>query len=357
MRGGLIGALLYERLAATPAEAERLAASGTVRFAPCHSRDAVGPMAGILSGSMPVLVVENRAGGTRAFASLNEGWGRTLRFGAFDPAVIERLRWMETVLAPALREAVRHLGGINVRALTARALHMGDEAHNRDLAGTSLLFKELAPALAAGSLPRPDLKAVLEFLARQEHFFLNVSMAACKAMLLAAEGIPFSTLVTAIARNGVEVGIRVSGLGTNWYTAPATVPRGLYFPGYTEADANPDLGDSAISETAGIGAFVMGAAPAIVQFVGGSPAEALAYTHAMYRISLSENPHYTLPALDFRGAPLGIDARRVVELNLPPVVNTGIAHREPGHGLVGAGVVSAPLGCFEAALRAMETWL
>jgi len=357
MRGGIIGALLYEHLAGTPEEAEKLAASGAIRFAPCHSRDAVGPMAGIISASMPVMIVENAPGGTRAFATFNEGWGRTLRFGAYDDSVIDRLRWMARVLAPALRQAVQRLGGINVKSLTARALHMGDEAHNRDLAGTSLLFKTLAPALAAGDLPRGDLVAVLEFLAQQEHFFLNVSMAACKGMLMAAEPIPNCTLVTAIARNGVEVGIRVSGLGPAWFTAPALVPDGLFFAGFSAADANPDLGDSAISETAGIGAFVMGAAPAIVQFVGGTPADALRYTKAMYRITLGENPNYTLPALDFRGAPLGIDVRKVVETNTAPVINTGIAHRQPGHGLVGAGVVPAPLGCFEAAERAMADWL
>jgi hypothetical protein len=357
MRGGILGALMYEGLAATPAAAQRLAASGQIRFAPCHSRDAVGPMAGIVSASMPVMVVENAPGGTRAFATFNEGWGRALRFGAYDEAVLVRLRWMAEVLAPAIRQAVQRLGGIDVRALTARALHMGDEAHNRDLAGTSLLFKTLAPALAAGDLPRDPLAAVLDFLANQEHFFLNVSMAACKAMLLAAEAIPHSTIVTALARNGVEVGIRVSGLGGDWFTAPAAVPDGLYFPGFSRADANPDLGDSAISEAAGIGAFVMGGAPAIVQFVGGTPAEALRYTQAMYRITAGENPNYTLPALNFRGAPLAIDVRKVVETNIAPVINTGIAHREPGHGLVGAGVVAAPLGCFEDALRAMGSWL
>jgi len=357
MRGGIIGALLYERLAETPEAAEQLAASGQIEFAPCHSRNAVGPMAGIISASMPVMVVENKAGGTRAFATMNEGWGRTLRFGAFDESVLARLRWMETVLAPALQKAIHRLRGVNIKALTARALHMGDEAHNRDLAGTALFFKEVAPALAASDLPRADLTAVLDFLAQQEHFFLNISMAACKSMLLAAHGLPHSTLVTVIARNGVEVGIRVSGLGDTWFTTPATVPHGLYFPGYSEADANPDLGDSAISETAGIGAFVMGAAPAIVQFVGGTPAEARRYTEEMYTITLGENPNYTLPALDFRGAPTGIDVRQVVDRNTAPVINTGIAHREPGHGLVGAGVVSAPLGCFESALRAMESWI
>ncbi len=280
-----------------------------------------------------------------------------LEFGAYDDSVLARLHWMADVLAPAVRQAVLRLGGLDIRSITARALHMGDEAHNRDLAGTSLLFKALAPEMAASDLSRPDLVAVLDFLAHQEHFFLNVSMAACKAMLLAAEGIRYSTVVTALARNGVEVGVRVSGLGPAWFTAPATVPDGLYFPGFSRDDANPDLGDSAISETAGIGAFVMGGAPAIVQFVGGTPADALRYTEDMYRITVGENPNYTLPVLNFRGAPLGIDVRQVVETNLAPVINTGIAHREPGHGLVGAGVVGAPLACFEAALRAMAAWL
>jgi hypothetical protein len=357
MRGGIVGALLYEGLADTPQAAEQLAASGQIQFAPCHSRDAVGPMAGIVSASMPVMVVENAAGGTRAFATFNEGWGRALRFGAFDDQVLTRLHWMADVLAPAVRQAVQRLGGLDIRSLTARALHMGDEVHNRDLAGTSLLFKALAPALAASDLSRDDLVAVLDFLAHQEHFFLNVSMAACKSMLLATEGIPYSTVVTALARNGVDVGIRVGGLGPAWFTAPATVPDGLYFPGFSREDANPDLGDSAISETAGVGAFVMGGAPAIVQFVGGTPAEALRYTENMYGITVGENPNYTLPVLNFRGAPLGIDVRRVVETNIAPVINTGIAHREPGHGLVGAGVVEAPLACFEAALRAMAAWL
>jgi hypothetical protein len=357
MRGGVMGALLYEGLADTPQAAEALAASGQIQFAPCHSRDAVGPMAGIVSASMPVMVVENAAGGTRAYATFNEGWGRALRFGAYDDDVLARLHWMADVLAPAVRQAVQLLGGLDIRSLTARALHMGDEAHNRDLAGSSLLFKTLAPALAASELPRGELVAVLDFLAHQEHFFLNVSMAACKSMLLSAQGIPHSSVVTALARNGVEVGIQVSGLGPAWFTAPATVPDGLYFPGFSRNDANPDLGDSAISETAGIGAFVMGGAPAIVQFVGGTPAEAVRYTEEMYRITVGENPNYTLPVLNFRGAPLGIDVRKVVETGIAPVINTGIAHRDAGHGLVGAGVVAAPLACFEAAQRAMAAWL
>lgn len=222
---------------------------------------------------------------------------------------------------------------------------------------SALLFKALAPQLAALGLPAAELGAILDYLAQHEHFFLNFSMAACKAALLAAADIPHATMVTAIARNGVETGVQVSGLGQRWFTAPAPIPQGLYFPGYGEADANPDLGDSAITETAGLGAFAMGAAPAIVRFVGGTPAAAIRATEEMYTIALGEHPAYTLPALDFRGTPVGIDVRRVVERGTPPIINTGIAHREPGFGNIGAGVVAAPLACFDEALRAMAAWL
>lgn len=358
MRGAVIGGLLYEGLATTPAEAQALAAGGAITFAPCHSSNAVGPMAGVLTPRMPVLVVQDDQHGTIGYAGMNEGWGRTLRFGAFDDEVLERLRWMERVLAPSLQAAIDELGGIEVKPIIARALHMGDECHNRDLAATMLFFRTVAPALMAAVRDRDAVKQSLDFLANQEHFFLNVGMAACKASLLAAHGIPFSTMVTAIARNGVHVGIRTSGTEDTWFTTPASIPQGLYFPGYSEADANPDLGDSAITETAGIGAFAMASAPAIVRFVGGTPADALRYTHEMYQITLGENPNYTIPALDFQGTPTGIDVRAVLETGIAPVINTGIAHKEPGHGLVGAGVVRAPFGAFLDALRHMHaTWV
>ena len=354
MRGAIVGALLYEGLADSDEEAWRVAGSGEIRFSPCHDHSAVGPMAGVISFSMPVMIVRNETEGNVAYATVNEGWGRTLRFGAYDRTVIKRLKWMEKVLAPALRTAVQEMGGVDVRAITARALQMGDECHNRDLAATTLLFKELTPVLVATCGSRSVLKEVVDFLAHQEHFFLNVSMAACKVSLQAAAGIQYSTMVTVMARNGRELGIRVSGLGDRWFTAPVGIPRGLYFPGYSKDDACPDMGDSAISETGGIGAFAMGAAPAIIQFIGGSPEEALQLTREMYRITLGENPNYTLPPLRFRGVPTGIDIRKVVETGIAPVIDTGIAHKEPGHGLVGAGIARAPLGCFEDALVAMS---
>lgn len=358
VRGAVIGGLLYEGLANTPDEAKQLAASGTIAFAPCHSRGAVGPMAGVITPRMPVMIVEEQTSGAVGFASMNEGWGRTLRFGAYDEAVIKRLQWMESVLAPCLRATIHKLGGIDIKAIIARALHMGDECHNRDLAASALLYKQIAPVMTEVVSDRQHVTSSLCFLADQEHFFLNVGMAACKASLLAASHIPYSTMVTAIARNGAEVGIMVSGLGEKWFTAPAYVPQGLFFPGYSEADANPDLGDSAITETAGIGAFAMAGAPAIVRFIGGSPADARRYTKEMYHITLSENPHFTLPSLDFRGTPTGIDVRAVVETGIAPIVNTGIAHKEPGYGLVGAGVVRMPLQAFELATRYMhKEWL
>lgn len=350
MRGALAGAIVFEGWAPDPAAAEQMAASGDVTFAPCHHYRAVGPMAGVISPSMPVWVVEEPVHGLSAYSNLNEGLGKVLRFGANEPAVLERLRWMRDVLGPAMHAALQVLGGVALSPLIAQALQMGDECHNRNAAASSLLFKRLAPALLRGPTPTAEAAAVLEFIAGNDHFFLNISMAACKAMLDAAHGVPASSLVTAMARNGVEFGIRVSGAGERWFTAPAPLVEGLFFPGYTAADAAPDLGDSAITETAGIGGFAMGTAPAIVQFVGGTPQDAIAYTREMAHITLGSNNSFTLPPLNFGGTPTGIDARLVVDTGLAPVINTGIAHRAAGVGQVGAGITRAPLACFEQAV-------
>ncbi len=353
LRGAVIGALLFEGLAGGAEEAERLAAAGAVRFAPCHHHAAVGPMAGVTTASMAVFVVEDRAHGTRACSTLNEGLGRVLRYGAYAPEVIERLRWFRDSLGPALGEAIRRAGGVDVRALIAQAVQMGDECHNRNRAASALLVKALAPYLAALDRPAAERERLLAFAGGNEHFFLNVGMAAAKAAADAAHGVPHSSLVTAMARNGTEFGIRVSGLGDRWFTAPAETPVGLYFPGFGPEDANPDIGDSAITETVGLGGFAMGGAPAIVQFVGGTPADALRATRLMYEITLGESEAYRLPALDFRGTPTGIDVRLVAATGILPQINTGIAHRRPGVGQIGAGLVRPPRACFTAALAAL----
>jgi hypothetical protein len=296
--------------------------------------------------------VQNRERGNRAFATLNEGLGKVLRFGAYDESVLQRLRWFRDTLGPALGRAIREQGTIDLKSITAQALQMGDEVHNRNRAATSLFTRTLAPMLVqtADAATATD---VLTFLRGNDHFFLNLSMAACKSAMDAAHGIEGSTVVTAMARNGVRFGVRLSGTGDAWFETSVGVPDGLYFPGFGPDDANPDLGDSAITETSGIGGFAMAAAPAIVRFVGGTAEDALDFTREMYRITLARNSGYSLPPLGFAGTPTGIDARRVVETGVQPVINTGIAHREAGVGQIGAGIARAPLECFGAGLRAV----
>lgn len=353
MRGAVIGAALYEGWAEKAEAAEAMAARGEIAFDPCHHHGAVGPMAGIITPSMPVVVVRNRAAGNLAFSTLNEGLGKVLRYGAYDASVLERLRWMHDWLAPPLTAAIREAGGFDLRALMAQALQMGDECHNRNKAATSLFFRGLAPHLLRLPMTLKHLTGVADFLSANDVFFLNLAMAACKCTADAAHGIPQSTVVTAMARNGTDFGIRVSGLGNRWFSAPSQVPVGLFFPGFTQANANPDIGDSAITETAGLGGFAMAAAPAIVQFVGGTVDLAHASSLRMYEITLTESEAYRIPALDFRGTPTAIDVRKVVETGIRPVINTGIAHREPGIGQVGAGLTEPPAACFHEALAAL----
>ena len=353
MQGAIAGAILHEGWARDARGAQALAASGEVAFAPCHHHAAVGPMAGIISPSMPLWIVEDTARGARAFSNFNEGLGKALRFGAYGPEVLARLAWMRDTLAPALGRTLEALGGIELKPLVAQALIMGDEVHNRNAAASSLLLRRLVAALVRARLPEDDLARVLEFIAGNEHFFLNISMAMCKVSLDAAHGVAGSSMVTAMSRNGVEFGIRVSGLGERWFTAPAGAIDGLYFAGYGPADAARDLGDSSITETAGLGGFSMAAAPAIVKFVGGTPEDATANSLRMRHITLGESNVFQLPALDFRGAPCGIDIRRVVDTGIEPIINTGIAHREAGIGQIGAGLTRAPLACFTQALAAL----
>jgi hypothetical protein len=349
-RGAVMGALIYEGLAKDEHEAARLAASGEVEFSPCHHHHTVGPMAGVVSPRMPVFIIENKTFGNRAYCTQNEGLGKVLRYGGMGPEVYARLRWMETDLYPTLDRAIHSLpDGIDLRSLIAQALHMGDECHNRNRAATSLLLRAIGPALARTNQNNETLANVIEFIDRNDHFFLNLSMPAGKAMLEPAEDIVGCTIVTVMARNGTDFGLRVSALPQRWFTAPAGKVQGLYFPAYTEKDANPDIGDSTITETAGYGGMAMAAAPAITQFVGGNPASALRATLEMYEITYSEHEAFTIPALDFRSTPLGIDVRKVVETGILPQINTGIAHKNPGVGMVGAGILRAPMEPFREA--------
>ncbi len=352
LRGAITGALIFEGKATDEAEARALVESGAISLEPCHHHQTVGPMAGVTSPSMSVYIVENETHGNRAFSNMNEGYGKVLRYGAFDDEVQQRLRWMEDVMAPVLKDAIEASGGIDIKALLAEALHMGDEGHNRNKAGSILYLKALAPRVARISPDAETAAAVLQAIGDNALSVLNPVMAACKAMADAAHDIDGSTIVTTMARNGTDFGIRVSGLGGRWFTAPAQIPRGLYFPGYGDDDANADIGDSTITETAGIGGFAMATAPAIVTFVSGTPRDAINATMEMYEITHAEHKYFNMPALDFRGTPTGIDLRKVIETGITPRVNTGIAHKEPGIGQIGAGLVRPPMAIFEEALVA-----
>lgn len=353
LRGAMIGAMLFEGLAESETEAAAMVERGEVEFDSCHHHGAVGPMAGVISASMKVYVVENVEHGNQSFSNLNEGYGKVLRYGAYSEEVLKKLRWMNNVLGSALADALAQSNGIDLRALIAEALHMGDEGHNRNKAGSLIYLKLISPLIARVVKDEAVESEVLQFIGDNALSVLNPVMAACKAMTDAAHGIEGSTIVTTMARNGTDFGIRVSGLGEKeWFTAPAEIPVGLFFSGFTQEDANPDIGDSAITETAGIGGFAMATAPAIVTFVGGTPKDAMNATLEMYEITFAESKFFTMPALDFRGTPTGIDLRKVVELGITPRINTGIAHKNAGVGQVGAGLVRPPLKIFEDALVA-----
>lgn len=352
VKGAVAGAILYEGWAKTADQAMELAASGEIDFAPCHHFNAVGPMAGLISPSMPLWIVRDETHGGETYSNFNEGLGKVLRYGAYNDEVLNRLHWIADILAPVLTRTLEKIGQIDLKPLIAQALHMGDEVHNRNVAASSLLLKKLAPAMLRSGAPVEDVAASLEYMANNDLFFLNLSMSACKAMLNAAHGVEGSTMTTIMARNGTEFGIRVSGLGDQWFTAPVSPADGLFFSGYSQDDAAPDLGDSAITETAGLGGFAMAAAPAIVQFIGGTSDMARQATEEMIPISIGRNPAFTLPTMNFAGSPAGIDIRKVVDSGVAPFINTGIAHKKAGVGQIGAGITRAPMACFTKAVKA-----
>jgi len=353
VQAAILCAVRYEGWAQDDARARALVERGEVTLGPCHHHGAVGPMTGIITPSMPVFVVENRTHGNRGHVTINEGLGKVLRFGANDASVVERLRWLAAEAGPILGAAIRATGGVGLRALMAQALRMGDDMHQRNLAASCLLARALMGRLARVTADADAIARVADFIAANDQFFLNLAMAVGKAATDPCRGIPDSTLVVAMARNGTDFGIRVAGLGDRWFTAPVEMPRGLYFPGFTQDDANPDMGDSAIVETIGLGAMAMAASPAVARFVGaGGFQDAVRNTAEMAEICLGEHPHFRMPTLDERGTPVGIDIRRVVETGITPMINTGIAGKTPGTGQVGAGVARAPLACFVQALEA-----
>lgn len=354
LRGAIVGTLLRSGFARDHREAEDLAARETVHLRPAHERNALATFAAPICASTPVFVVENRAAGTRAFAAINEGRGKALRYGATDSETLSRLEWLETIFTEVLRKAIRNTGGIDLLEILSQALHMGDDGHSRQKASSALFLAAIAPSIADSEFSPNETSKALRFLSQNDFFFLPLAMAAAKSAMVAAEGIAGSTIVTAMAFNGVRCGIRVSGTGSRWWTAPVPPIHGQYFQGYGASDAGPVIGDSEITETIGMGAFAMAGAPALARYVGGTLEEAARFSTEMYKITAGEHPRFTIPALGFRGTPLGIDVRRVVESGVEPVFNTGIAHRTAGVGQIGAGYGRAPMAAFRSAFEAIR---
>ncbi|MBE5983327.1 MAG: DUF1116 domain-containing protein [Paenibacillaceae bacterium] len=353
MQGSCVGAVLFEEWADTEEAARRLLESGEVKFLPCHSVRAVGPMGGITTANMPVFVVENKTDGNEGYCTMNEGIGKVLRFGAYSEEVVNRLRWMRDILGPVLQAAIKELGGINVNPLVAKAIAMGDEFHQRNIAASLAFLKEVAPVITKMKISDQDRYDVIKFLSDTDQFFLNIMMATGKSVMDAARTVTDGTIVTAMCRNGVEFGIRIAGMGDQWFTGPVNTPQGLYFTGYDKEDGCPDMGDSAITETFGVGGMAMIAAPAVTRFVGaGGYEDALRTSTEMAEITIDRNPNFIIPNWNFQGCTLGIDARLVVEKSITPVINTGIAHKVAGYGQIGAGTVHPPMECFEKAITA-----
>ncbi|EOL42925.1 DUF1116 domain-containing protein [Enterococcus caccae] len=355
IQGACVGAALFEEWCETEEEARKMLESGEVKLIPCHHVNAVGPMGGITSANMAVLVVENKTDGNRAFCTMNEGIGAVLRFGAYSDEVITRLRWMRDTLAPVLSAALKTKeDGLNINVLVAKAIAMGDEFHQRNIAASLAFLKEMAPIIVGlTEIDQTKREEVVQFLADTDQFFLNIMMASAKSVMDGARQIQEGTIVTAMCRNGHEFGIRIAGMGDEWFTGPVNTPQGLYFSGFSEADAAPDMGDSAITETFGVGGMAMIAAPAVTRFVGsGGFYDALNTSNEMTEICIDTNPNFPVPTWDFKGICLGIDARKVVETGILPVINTGIANKKAGLGQIGAGTVTPPIDCFEKAVLA-----
>ncbi len=353
LRGAIVGTIVRAGLAQDLGSAEAMAASDAIRLTPAHDRDALGTFAAPIGARTPVFVVENRAAGTRAFAAINEGRGKALRYGSTDAQTLERVAWLETGFAATLRKAILATGGIDLFDIVSQALHMGDDGHSRQKASSALFLAAVGPAIAESGSPPEETARALRFLAQNDFFFLPLAMAAAKSAMLAAADVHGSTLVTAMAFNGVRCGIRVGGTGGRWWAAPVPAIQGQYFQSYGARDAGPVIGDSEITETIGLGAFAMAGAPALARYVGGTIEQAVRFSSEMYKVTAAEHPRFTIPALGFRGTPLGIDARKVVATGIEPVFNTGIAHRSPSVGQIGAGYGRAPIAAFQAALEAM----
>lgn len=353
MKRAVKGALILEGLAKDEQSAEKLMKSKKITLSPNHHHDSVGPMTGIISASMPVIVTRDAAHGKTAYSTFNEGGGKVLWFGSVDESTIERLRFIRDTFAPVMKEVLKKTGPIPIWSILAQGIQMGDECHNRHTASTNIFLKSLTEPLFSLNIPKETALQFYRFIAGNSHFFLNITMTGAKLAMDSAGDIENSTIVTAMSRNGTDFGIRVSGLGNRWFTVPApNLLDALYNPGYGPSDGAPDIGDSSIIETMGLGGFAIAASPSMASFTGGGYQDSVNITREMGQITTSKNSKFGIPSLDFEGTPTGIDVRKVVETDILPSINSAVVHKSLGVGQIGAGIVHAPYECFTQAITA-----
>ncbi len=346
------GAAVFEGWVRDKSELKKKIRSGKIVLAPNYTLNSIGPMCGVITPSMSVIVTQNKSFGNRSWSTFNEGKGNVLWMGTYDDGSIQRLRWIKDTLGPGLKEALKHSeGGIDLHAILSEAVQMGDEAHARSAACTSLLLQRLYPLLLKTCLDRRSILEIVEFIGSNNHFFLNLTLTACKVTADAAHGIKNSMIVTAMSRNGVDFALRVGGGGGRWFISPAApMDEAIYYSGYSFEDAAGDIGDSAIVETAGLGGMVIGAAPSICSFVGGTMEDSVRAMKTMKSICAGSNPKFAPASADFMSAPLGIDIRKVVQTGITPIIDTGVIHKSSGVGQIGAGIARAPIEAFEKAV-------
>jgi hypothetical protein len=347
----VINAIRFEGLADTPEKADRRVRTGEVLVEPNHNYDNVSGMCGVTSASMPVFVVQDKVHGNQAY-----DWQQTdmTSFGQSYEEGVKEIEFVQNTLAPVMAAAIRHAGGLNVKQLLAQGLQMGDELHGLFDATRGAFLGWILPHILRTDFPKETLAQVGDYFNTYggRWYCGNMMMGACKVMMDSARGIKYSTIVTAMARNGVEFGIKVSGMGDKWFLGPASPITGFMFPGFKVEESELDIGDSAISETRGLGGTALPSSPSQARLLGEDFQTAVNHTRAMREVSVSEDQLFRIPYMDFSGVPVGIDIRKVVQTSIVPKIDTGMAHKEGGHGIIGTGITEAPIQAFKNAVVA-----
>jgi len=352
---------LYEGWARTESEAEQLIANGTVKLVPAQSYGVVTPLAAVISPTTSLVEVSDAAASDqtarRAWSLLGSGAGAQIRFGSRDLAILARLAWRDTVLAPCLSEALA-TQPIDLLALAAAGLAAGDDLHARTTIATQQLSALLSPRLAACQRPEHGA-AVVAMLQQTPLFFLTLWMAACHLMLDAASAggqDAASTLVVALAGNGQTCGIRLAGAPDRWWTCKTGGPLGPRMnPASTDAIAAL-TGDSGVIDSAGFGAQALAVAPEIEQvFAPWLPSD-----WRKQQASLLAGVHpYFANTPSTAALRCGLDAAAIATSGvigirgisgIPPLAAIAMIAADGRTGLLGRGLYSAPAELFATAV-------